>query len=231
MNYCSKCAQDNNGQINGSEDCLYLNIWRPATQQHNLPVYVYIHGGSNLTGSASDDLYYGARFASNANMVVVTINYRLGLLGWFMDESLDDGDPLNSSGNYGLLDIIQALKWIKGNIKDFGGNPNNVTIAGQSAGGYNVCAPLISPEAKGLFHRAISQSGGLSLRPIEVGLSNSDAVIAGIINDDPDADPEIYNDPYALAEYLRGKSTEDILAYQAGALSPDFLLLVFDYCF
>ncbi|MGD9162553.1 MAG: carboxylesterase family protein, partial [Desulfobacteraceae bacterium] len=216
--FCNKCAQiDYYGEFQGSEDCLYLTVWRPATQQRNLPVYVYIHGGGNWGGSASESTYYGSQLASNANMVVVTINYRLGLMGWFINESIQDGDPLNDSGNYGMVDIIHALKWVKRNIKKFGGNPGNVTVAGQSAGAYNVCALIISPIARGLFHKAISQSGGFRLRSKEEGLLYADTVISDIIDDDPEAYPEDYDEPSeydALADYLRSKSAEEILVYQ-----------------
>ncbi len=157
----SMCPQYQNGTVIGSEDCLYLNVWRPRTQQRNLPVYFFIHGGGNSMGSGSDLMNPGNKLAARANMVVVTINYRLGPLGWFViPQALQDGDPLNDSGNYGTLDIIQALRWVRENIAAFGGNPNNVVIAGESAGALNVCTLLISPEAKGLFHKAISESGG-----------------------------------------------------------------------
>lgn len=150
--------------VSGSEDCLYLNVWRPRTQERNLPVYFWIHGGGNSAGTGSDPWYHGNKLAPRANMVVVTINYRLGPLGWFLlPESLQDGNPLDKSGNYGTLDIIQALRWVRKNIAAFGGDPNNVTIAGESAGGFNVCTLLISPLAKGLFHKAISESGGFFL--------------------------------------------------------------------
>ncbi len=220
--FCEKCSQFNNdGTLTGNEDCLYLNIWRPATQQRNLPVYVWIHGGGNVIGAGSDDSYYGDKLAMNANMIVVTINFRIGPMGWFAHESLEDGNPLNSSGNYGTLDIIRALKWIKNNINNFGGNPGNVTIAGESAGAINVLSLIISPLAKGLFHKAISQSGPIVENSKENGYASADIAIANIINADPDANPEDYDDPselQALAEYLRSKSTEDIFnGYTPGA--------------
>jgi para-nitrobenzyl esterase len=157
----SICPQYAGDTVIGSEDCLYLNVWRPRTQERNLPVYFWIHGGGNSIGRGSDPWFYGNKLAPRANMVVVTINYRLGPLGWFvLPQSLQDGDPLNDSGNYGTLDIIQALRWVRENIAAFGGNPNNIVIAGESAGAYDVCTLLVSPEAKGLFHKAISESGG-----------------------------------------------------------------------
>jgi len=185
----SKCPQyDGMGNFSGSEDCLYLNVWRPRTQEPNLPVYFYIHGGGNSTGTGSNPMTLGNKLASRGNMVVVTTNYRLGPLGWFvLPESLQDGDPLDDSGNYGTLDIIQALQWVRANIAAFGGNPNNITIAGESAGAFDVCTLLISPLAKGLFHRAISESGGffVDTNSMEAGMASAQAVITTLGCSDP----------------------------------------------
>lgn len=213
--FSDKCSQfDPNGSVLGSEDCLYLNVWRPATQEKHLPVYVWIHGGGNSVGSASDANIYGDRLAANANMVVVTINYRLGPMGWFIHQSLENDDPVNSSGNYGTLDIIKALKWVRDNIREFGGNPRNVTIAGESAGGTDVLSLLISPMARGLFHKAISQSGSLNPTAKADGYAGADSAIANIIEADPDAVPADYDEPsewHELAHYLRSKTAEEIL--------------------
>lgn len=144
----------------GSEDCLYLNVWRPATAETGLPVYVWIHGGNNTSGSA--DIvreFYGQRLASRANLVYVSINYRLDLFGWFAHPALRTGDPDADSGNFGTLDIIAALSWVRDTIAAFGGDPGNVTIAGESAGAFNVLTLLIAPAARGLFHRAVVESG------------------------------------------------------------------------
>lgn len=219
--FCSECSQfDINGNFLGSEDCLYLNLWRPATQQRNLPVYVWIHGGGNSTGAASNDLAYGDKLAANANMVVVTINYRLGPMGWFIHESIEGDNPLDSSGNYGTLDIIKALKWVRKNIDKFGGDPGNITIAGESAGGYNVMSLIISPAAKDLFHKAISQSGGVIVASMDEGYLNADMAINDIIAADPDADPEDYDEDFelpALRDYMRDKSAQEIFsAYPIG---------------
>lgn len=148
------------GWPTGSEDCLYLNIWRPDSAEKELPVYVWIHGGGNSTGSSdavSD--YRGHALASTADAVFVSINYRLGVLGWFSHPALRIGEPETDSGNFGTLDIIAALTWIAGNIRAFGGDPHNVTIAGESAGAFNVLTLLLAPGARGLFHRAVVQSG------------------------------------------------------------------------
>ncbi|MBB6479448.1 carboxylesterase/lipase family protein [Spirochaeta isovalerica] len=147
------------GPVSGEEDCLYLNIWRPKTLEQNLPVYVWIHGGGNSIGSSTSDDYLGYALASRSNAVFVSINYRLGPLGWFRHPALQTDNKLDNSGNYGLLDIIAALRWIRDNIEGFGGDPGNVTLSGESAGANNTLALMLSPEADGLFHKAIVQSG------------------------------------------------------------------------
>lgn len=147
------------GSASGSENSLYLNVWRPAGKERDLPVYVWIHGGANVSGAANAlDEYRGHALAAKANLVFVSVNYRLDLLGWFDHPALKTGDPAGDSGNFGTLDLIAALRWIRESIIAFGGNPNNVTIAGQSAGAVNVLSLLISPMAKGLFHKAVVES-------------------------------------------------------------------------
>lgn len=154
-------------QLETDEDCLSLNIWTPKTDPNaKLPVMVWIHGGGLVQGSSSqkvsDHLTYDGRFlAEKFNVVVVTINYRLAQLGFLAHPTLSAEDSEHSvSGNYGLLDQIFALRWVQKNIQNFGGDPTNVTIFGESGGGKSVCALLASPLARGLFHRAIIQSGG-----------------------------------------------------------------------
>jgi para-nitrobenzyl esterase len=139
-----------------SEDCLTLNVWAPA-DAHNAPVFFWIHGGALVGGSSKESLYDGARLAARG-VVVVTINYRLGVLGWLAHPELSAESPLHISGNYGLLDQIEALRWVKRNIGAFGGDGSNVTIAGESAGGLSVMYLLASPEARGLFAKAIAES-------------------------------------------------------------------------
>jgi para-nitrobenzyl esterase len=144
-----------------SEDCLYLNIWTPAKgAQERLPVIVWIYGGGYINGSASMPLYWGDQLALKG-VIVVTIAYRLGPLGFLAHPELTRESAQHSSGNYGLMDQIAALAWIQRNIAAFGGNPNNVTIAGQSSGAISVSILMASPLAKGLFQRAIGESGGL----------------------------------------------------------------------
>lgn len=145
---------------NQSEDCLYLNVWTPAKEAgEKLPVMVWIHGGAFVLGAGSQSLYDGRKLAGKG-VVVVTFNYRLGPLGFMAHPLLSAESPHGVSGNYGLLDMIEALKWVQRNIEGFGGDPGNVTVFGQSAGGASVCCLLASPLAKGLFHRAIVESGG-----------------------------------------------------------------------
>lgn len=144
-----------------SEDCLYLNIWTGAVNEgEKRPVIVWIHGGAFTGGSGTVPLYDGEEMAKKG-VVFVTINYRLGVFGFLAHPELTAESPLKTSGNYGILDQIESLKWIKNNIAAFGGDPGNVTIAGQSAGSFSVNALMVSPLAKGLFHRAIGQSGGM----------------------------------------------------------------------
>ena len=147
-----------------SEDCLYLNVWAPSTGAGKLPVMVWIHGGAFMTGSGSDNLFDGRSLATRG-VVVVTINYRLGPFGFFAHPLLSKESGHNASGNYGLLDQVAALKWVRDNIAAFGGDPRCVTIFGESGGGRSVAHLMTCPMAKGLFHRAIMQSS-TAYRPI-----------------------------------------------------------------
>lgn len=140
-----------------SEDCLYLNIWAPETAA-KLPVIVWIHGGGYYGGTAAQAGFDGGNLAKHG-AIVVTLNYRLGIFGFFAHPELSAESPDRASGNQGLLDQIAALRWVKSNIAAFGGDPDRVTVMGESAGGASVGALVVSPLAKGLFHRAIAQSG------------------------------------------------------------------------
>jgi para-nitrobenzyl esterase len=146
-----------------SEDCLSLNIWAPQDAR-KAPVLVWIHGGALTTGSSSEPLYDGARLAQRG-VVVVSINYRLGVLGYLAHPALSAKSPDRVSGNYGLLDQIEALRWIRANISAFGGDPAQVTIAGESAGALSVMYLMASPPARGLFSRAIAQSAYMISTP------------------------------------------------------------------
>ncbi|HUQ06195.1 MAG TPA: carboxylesterase/lipase family protein [Kofleriaceae bacterium] len=151
------CSQlDETSTYRGDENCLFLNIWAPAASAAPRPVMFWIHGGGNAVGTASDPIYDGRRLAERGDVVVVTINYRLGQLGFLADASLAENGAV---GNYGTLDQIAALRWVRDNIEAFGGDPRNVTVFGESAGGRNTCTLLAAPGAEGLFHRALVQSG------------------------------------------------------------------------
>lgn len=200
------------GNMIGSEDCLYLNIWSPAEKPvEPMPVMVWIHGGGFILGQGSYTKRDGRLLALRENVVVVSMNYRLGIFGFLAHEALDAEDNSHpSSGNYGIEDQTEALRWIQENISAFGGDPNRVTIFGQSAGGVSVCAQLASPGAAGLFHRAIIQSG-----PCAVPLSTHSAATelgleaqALLGCDDPGQD---------VPQCLRAKSTKQV----AATLPPD----------
>lgn len=141
-----------------SEDCLYLNVWVPKQRSGKLPVFFWIHGGGYGSGSGTLPVYNGANLAARG-AVVVTINYRVGVFGFLAHPELTAESRLKTSGNYGILDMIEALRWVHANIAAFGGDPASVTIAGQSAGAGAVNELTLSPLARGLFHRAIAQSG------------------------------------------------------------------------
>jgi para-nitrobenzyl esterase len=150
-----------------SEDCLYLNVWKPVmTTAEKLPVMLWIYGGGLTNGSASNPLYAGDQLARKG-VIVVTANYRLGALGFLSHPELTNESAHRSSGNYGLLDQIAALKWIRQNIAAFGGDPTRITVFGQSSGSNSISTLVASPLAKDLFHRAIGQSGGL-FEPMEL---------------------------------------------------------------
>lgn len=194
-----------------SEDCLYLNVWTPVKPNTSgkLPVLFWIHGGAFMTGSASDD-FYDAQELAQKGVVVVTFNYRLGPLGFLAHPLLSKESPHNVSGNYGLLDQIEALKWVRDNIVSFGGDPSKVTILGESAGGRSVAFLMVSPLAKGLFHRAIMQSSSI-YRPIQhvreswYGRSSMEAIgqkVARAMDADDKSDTILF---------LRSQRAEDII--------------------
>ncbi len=163
-----------------SEDCLYLNVWSPAnTTDEKLPVMVWIHGGGLTGGSGTVPLYDGEDMARKG-VVYVTINYRLGVFGFLAHPELSTESEDQTSGNYGILDQIAALQWVSANIEAFGGDPSNVTIAGQSAGSFSVNALMVSPKAKGLFHKAIAQSGGMFDKSMSLGQTIQNAEEAGV---------------------------------------------------
>lgn len=176
------------------EDCLFLNVWTPgADASARRPVMVWIHGGAFQSGSGSMGLYKGANLSARGDVVVVTINYRLGILGWLASEHL-------GGGNWGLLDQVQALRWVQENIAAFGGDPDNVTIFGESAGSVSVSTLLGTPSARGLFHKAIAESGGPGGFPMRFAERFVTALVEECEVDD--------------VRDLRDKPLDDILAAQ-----------------
>lgn len=172
--------------VRWDEDCLTLNIATPALDDARRPVLFWIHGGAYRTGQGNVPWYNGARFARNGDLVVVSINYRLGALG-FTDLSRL-GARFATSGVNGTLDQIAALRWVKENVASFGGDPDRITIAGESAGAFSVCTVLASPAARGLFQAAIPQSGGAQhTLPPEAGRIVADRFLEALGSDDADA--------------------------------------------
>ena len=173
--FAPSCPQPPNPALTGpaSEDCLYLNVYTPtvrSSDEGGLPVLVWIHGGRFTLGAGRD--YDGAKLAAEG-IVVVTINHRLGALGFLAHPALAS-QPGGPSGNYGLMDQQAVLRWVQGNIRRFGGDPDNVTIAGQSSGGLSVLAHLVSRGSRGLFHRAIVQSGSFALTQQSLAVAEAD---------------------------------------------------------
>ena len=191
------CPQLDNGAFVGDEDCLHLNVWAPAAAAAPRPVMVWIHGGGNSQGSAVYPIYDGRRIAEAGDVVVVTVNYRLGQLGFLGHSSFGEG-----TGVFGLLDEIAALQWVRGNAAAFGGDPNNVTIFGESAGARDVCMLVASPKAKGLFHRAIMQSGSCKGLPTRARAETTAANVVAAVgcNTAPD-----------VAACMRGLTAETII--------------------
>ena len=152
-------GSDGEGNFSGTEDCLYLDIKAPKKKSNKaLPVMFWIHGGGNTSGLK--DIYDFSKMVKRHNVIVVSINYRLGPFGWFTHPAIQDFQfDMNKTSNFGTLDIIAALEWVQSNIYLFGGDPKNVTVFGESAGGHNVLSLLVAKQAKGLFHKAITQSG------------------------------------------------------------------------
>jgi len=222
-------------QAVGSEDCLYLNVWRPAGVDTNLPVIVFFHGGSNVSGYTADPMYDGAALAKAANAIVVTPNFRLGILGFLSVAQLKTGDAQTDSGNFTMLDSTKALQFVRTNAKAFGGNPDNVTIVGQSAGAINVWAlqtsPLMTSATTKLFHRTMPMSGGISLAtnlpagsiptlsPASTYQAQGAALVQnlliadGLATDAASAQAYIASHTNAqIADYLRGKSPAQLFS-------------------
>jgi para-nitrobenzyl esterase len=229
------------GEPMGSEDCLYLNVYAPRFEpeavprgEKRLPVMLWIHGGGNTIGDAR--VYDAGRLALRHELIVVTVHYRLGVFGWFAHRSLrGEGTTADDrSGNYGTLDLVRALRWVRENISAFGGDPERVTVFGESAGGSNTFSVLLSPRARGLFHRAIVQSGGTRTSPMaraehlvdapEPGdeWSSGEVLLRLLIRDGEAPDREGAKARLAamsdaeVAGYLRGQSAYQMLGVYEG---------------
>jgi para-nitrobenzyl esterase len=221
----------------GREDCLYLNVFAPPVLPEQVPagdsrfpVMLWIHGGGNTVGDAL--IYDASRLAIGQSVVVVTVHYRLGVMGWFAHDALSSEDSTleDRSGNYGTLDVIAALRWVQQHISEFGGDPNRVTVFGESAGGSNTMAILASPLAAGLVHRTISQSGSgqtvtmseaknpVDATPKGHPRSSTEVLWALLVADgsapNRQAARERASDmtPEQIADYLRGKSPTELLS-------------------
>lgn len=176
------------GQVIGSEDCLYLNVFRPLHEGKNLPVFFFIHGGNNQTDSGQ--LMNGPLMAKALDAVVVTINLRLNALGWLNIPAIKTGDPLEDSGNFGLLDIRKALDWVQHNIAAFGGDAENITVCGYSSGARDLLCMLISPLFRNCFCRVITFSGGFTVTEPKQGAEISTRALAALVLQDGKAEDE-----------------------------------------
>lgn len=248
LDYGSPCVQLANpyggvafgeeGDLVGEEDCLTLNVWAPhfdtdavPTEENRLPVMVWIHGGGNIIGQA-DGFYDGALLSTRHQLLVVSLNYRLGPFGWFAHPALQEGRGADevASGNFGLLDLIAGLRWVQSNIEFFGGDPDKVTIFGESAGGKNIIALMLSPEAEGLFHGAIVQSGSTRSSSLAQAVQYKDGdpaghpfsareivlnllIAEGSASDRPSAKTFAEGlDTQQTSEFLRSRSVEQVIA-------------------
>ena len=211
----------------GAEDCLTLNVWRPAAEAGPLPVIVFLHGGSNISGYSADPIYEGSTLAARARAVVVTVNYRLGLFGWLDMGPLKTGDAVADSGNFATLDHLAALRWVRANIAAFGGDPGNVTLMGESAGAVDTWALLVSPLARGLFHKAVAMSGGLQTADAITPKAYAGALLKALLIADGKASNDVTAGLYVLSQgrqrvaaYLRSKTMQELIqAEQAAGLS------------
>jgi len=224
------------GDPAGNEDCLYLNVWAPADarpRESRLPVMLWIHGGGNSVGHGG--FFDGGALATTERVIVLTFNYRLGPLGWFHHVALREGATSDAerSGNFGTLDLVRALQWTRENAAAFGGDPDNVTIFGESAGGTNVVTLLVSPLAHGLFQRAIVQSAGLTTTtpadaehavddPEPGWRHSSQEILYALLEQDGRAKDRAAAraeaarmSPAETAAYLRGKTSAELLTVAA----------------
>lgn len=216
-----KDIQFSNNEVVGSENELNLDIVRPDTDETDLPVLVFLHGGNNQTGHAQE--IKGNTLANDLNAVYVSVNYRLGALGFNPLDALKTGSDEENSGNFALLDIAQALDWVEKNIETFGGNKDNVTLAGFSAGGRDVMATLISPTFKGKYDKAISFSGGMTLSDEEESQEIFATAIAPLVVEnglqptEEDAKNWLLEDNNEIADYLKNLSADRLAPFMGNA--------------
>ena len=216
------CVQNGGRDVPQDEDCLFLNVWAPRETSAPRPVLFWIHGGGYTGGSGSTALYDGTRLAADG-AVVVTINYRLNVFGFLAHPALSAESPHGASGNYGLLDVVAALEWVRDNVALFGGDPDRVTIFGESAGGGAVMSVMLIPAAEGLFHRAIAQSNWINGwdRPLAAPARGWEAAeaqglrVAAALGIAADAE-----DPLAA---MRAASAADVLAASNADAGSPFL--------
>ncbi len=227
---CTKAApvniQYNGKKVLGQEGMLTLDIVRPDTQEKNLPVLVYIHGGNNQ--ASNSHLMEGNKLAQEGNMVYVSVQYRLGLLGFNNLPALADGNKKEKSGNFGFLDQAAALNWVRENIKEFGGDAKNITVSGFSAGGRDVMAMLISPVFKNKFDKAISFSGGLTVADADKSKKTIAQKLAPMVVEDGKQNNLINaenwllsdngKDKKAVRQYLQAMPAERLAPVMAGAV-------------
>ncbi|MAK60241.1 MAG: hypothetical protein CMK09_04625 [Ponticaulis sp.] len=220
------------GELVGDEDCLYLNIWAPAAKADApRPVMVWVHGGGNATGFAGQSDF--GRLAAREGVIVVALNYRLGPMGWFSHEALRQTaeTELDRSMNFGLLDLIEGLKWVNVNVSNFGGDPERITLFGESAGGFNTAALMMSPLTEGLFDGAIIQSAGFSTYTLEEaetgpktendrrGASSSEALV--LLREKGEIASNIPDNGATLAKLLRGLRASAIFDAYLGLTESD----------
>lgn len=186
----------------GTEDCLYVNVFRPYTSNNNLPVLVYLHGGSNTSGTANLDF---SSMAASMGVVIVSVSFRVGAFGYLSHPALMDGTPEENSGNFTLLDIHEALLWVRDEITAFGGNPGNVTLSGFSSGARNALLCLISPMMNGLFHKAFMMSGGYTTSTPADGQESAEKQLAALL-----VKRGTYETKSEALEYIESATTEDV---------------------
>jgi para-nitrobenzyl esterase len=212
---CPQPSMPGQGPSGASEDCLTLNVFKPYESEDGLPVMVWLHGGSFVAGTASDPLFDGSKLAQ-AGVIVVTLNYRLGVFGWLADPAHAEGAANGGLANYGMMDQIAALRWVQENITAFGGDPDNVTLFGSSSGAASVALLMLCEQARDLFHKAILESvpGRDRVRAMDMALPVGKQMFQVIVHDGNGADPRAAESDLLLA------AEKALLAKSAGSFGP-----------